>query len=290
MKKTIRKHNGTKAAAVLLGILVLAASLVGCAQSSGITETEATAIALERAGVEQADTVSLRVSQEEEDGVPVYAVEFATAERSYTCDVVRGSGEVRNFSYDTASGASALTPQDNSAPANTEAQDSQSAEEKDNSTSDANQSAAAGAVTEEQAKAIALEHAGVAQADVTFHRVKQDRENGRAVYEVEFYAGNAEYDYEIDAETGEILSFDSDIEGWTLESSGTTAAVTQEQARDMVLERIPGATASDVYMERDREDGRDVYEGEAYYDRTEYEFEIDASTGTFIKWSVDYRD
>ena len=33
-----------------------------------------------------------------------------------------------------------------------------------------------------------------------------------------------------------------------------------------------------------------IYEGEGYYDRTEYEFEIDASTGSVIKWSVDYRD
>ena len=33
------------------------------------------------------------------DGVAVYDVEFATADRRYHCDVVRSSGEVLNFSY-----------------------------------------------------------------------------------------------------------------------------------------------------------------------------------------------
>ena len=40
----------------------------------------------------------------------------------------------------------------------------------------------------------------------------------------------------------------------------------------------------------DRDDGREVYEGEVYYDRTEYEFEIDASTGSFLEWSADSED
>ena len=33
-----------------------------------------------------------------------------------------------------------------------------------------------------------------------------------------------------------------------------------------------------------------IYEGEIYYNWIEYEFEIDASTGNFIEWSVDYKD
>ena len=54
-----------------------------------------------------------------------------------------------------------------------------------------------------------------------------------------------------------------------------------------MLERVPGATESDVRIRLDRDDGREVYEGELYYDRTEYEFEIDASTGSFLEWSAD---
>lgn len=302
MKKTawkrFGKRFGKKAAAVLAGTL-LAAGLTACGGTGGtaaagdVTETEAASIAMEHAGVKEDDALSLRVSQEEEDGVAVYDVEFATADRRYHCDVVRSSGEVLNFSYNAVTsgddqaddGAAAQT-------SGTQESSASAAQTDDASASSAQQStASSGAIDEAQARSIALEHAGVAESDAKFYRVERDNDDGRAVYEVEFYSGNTEYDYEISAETGEILSYDSDIEGWAAQSGNAEgSAVTLEQARELVLERVPGAAASDVQIEQDREDGRDIYEGEVYYDRTEYEFEIDASTGSFIKWSVDYRD
>lgn len=302
MKKTVwkrfGKRFGKKAAAVLAGTL-LAAGLTACGGTGGtaaagdVTETEAASIAMEHAGVKEDDALSLRVSQEEEDGVAVYDVEFATADRRYHCDVVRSSGEVLNFSYNAVT--SGDDQADDGAAAQTSgAQESSAsaAQTDDASASSAQQStASSGAIDEAQARSIALEHAGVAESDAKFYRVERDSDDGRAVYEVEFYSGNTEYDYEISAETGEILSYDSDIEGWAAQSGNAEgSAVTLEQARELVLERVPGAAASDVQIEQERDDGRDIYEGEVYYDRTEYEFEIDASTGSFIKWSVDYRD
>lgn len=303
MKKTawkrFGKRFGKKAAAVLAGTL-LAAGLTACGGTGGtaaagdVTETEAASIAMEHAGVKEDDALSLRVSQEEEDGVAVYDVEFATADRRYHCDVVRSSGEVLNYAYNAVTsgddqaddGAAAQT-------SGTQESSASAAQTDDASAADAQQStASSGAIDEAQARSIALEHAGVAESDAAFYRVERDNDDGRAVYEVEFYSGNTEYDYEISAETGEILSYDSDIEGWAAQSasSASGSAVTLEQARELVLERVPGAAASDVQIEQERDDGRDIYEGEVYYDRTEYEFEIDASTGSFIKWSVDYRD
>lgn len=303
MKKTawkrFGKRFGKKAAAVLAGTL-LAAGLTACGGTGGtaaagdVTETEAASIAMEHAGVKEDDALSLRVSQEEEDGVAVYDVEFATADRRYHCDVVRSSGEVLNYAYNAVT--SGDDQADDGAAAQTSgAQESSAsaAQTDDASASSAQQStASSGAIDEAQARSIALEHAGVAESDAKFYRVERDNDDGRAVYEVEFYSGNTEYDYEISAETGEILSYDSDIEGWAAQSASSTSgsAVTLEQARALVAERIPGVSADSVQIEQDREDGRTVYEGEVYYDRTEYEFEIDASTGSFIKWSVDYRD
>lgn len=296
--KRFGKRFGKKAAAVLAGTL-LAAGLTACGGTGGtaaagdVTETEAASIAMEHAGVKEDDALSLRVSQEEEDGVAVYDVEFATADRRYHCDVVRSSGEVLNYAYNAVT--SGDDQADDGAAAQTSgAQESSAsaAQTDDASAADAQQStASSGAIDEAQARSIALEHAGVAESDAKFYRVERDNDDGRAVYEVEFYSGNTEYDYEISAETGEILSYDSDIEGWAAQSGNAEgSAVTLEQARELVLERVPGAAASDVQIEQERDDGRDIYEGEVYYDRTEYEFEIDASTGSFIKWSVDYRD
>lgn len=297
--KRFGKRFGKKAAAVLAGTL-LAAGLTACGGTGGtaaagdVTETEAASIAMEHAGVKEDDALSLRVSQEEEDGVAVYDVEFATADRRYHCDVVRSSGEVLNYAYNAVT--SGDDQADDGAAAQTSgAQESSAsaAQTDDASAADAQQStASSGAIDEAQARSIALEHAGVAESDAKFYRVERDNDDGRAVYEVEFYSGNTEYDYEISAETGEILSYDSDIEGWAAQGASSTSgsAVTLEQARELVLERVPGAAASDVQIEQERDDGRDIYEGEVYYDGAEYEFEIDASTGSFIKWSVDYRD
>ena len=61
-----------------------------------------------------------------------------------------------------------------------------------------------------------------------------------------------------------------------------------DEARTLVLKKVPGATITKI--ELDYDDGRKIYEGEAYKDGYEYEFEINASTGKFIKWEQDWDD
>ena len=65
--------------------------------------------------------------------------------------------------------------------------------------------------TEEEAKAIVLKHAGVAEADVIWERSEYELERGTPEWDVDFRSGDWEYDYEIDAETGKILSYDKDL-------------------------------------------------------------------------------
>ena len=69
------------------------------------------------------------------------------------------------------------------------------------------QRSAVSSIGESKAKEIALQHAGIGASQVSWIIVQQDYEHGRMEYEVEFYAGNQEYDYEIDASSGKILSF-----------------------------------------------------------------------------------
>ena len=67
-------------------------------------------------------------------------------------------------------------------------------------------------IGEETAKKIALEAAGVLEDEITNLHVVRERDDGIDVYDVEFYAASQEYDYEIDAYTGEIRSFDHEME------------------------------------------------------------------------------
>ena len=66
-------------------------------------------------------------------------------------------------------------------------------------------------ISKENAKEIALKHAGLAEKDVRFLKAELDRERNGLVYEVEFDSGKYEYDYEIDAETGKILKSEKEF-------------------------------------------------------------------------------
>lgn len=157
-------------------------------------------------------------------------------------------------------------------------------------------SAANAFISEADAKKTAFDHAGVAEADVTGLRVKLDYDDGRQVYDVEFYSGNQEYDYEINAVDGTILSFDQEMDEWaaaqnaagTQNTTGQAASITETDARALALEQVPGATDENIVkFAQDYDDGRTVYEIEIIYNRAEYDIEIDASTGTVLKMEQD---
>lgn len=138
-------------------------------------------------------------------------------------------------------------------------------------------------LTEEQAREKALAHAGLSGGAVTFTGAGLDFEDGRKVYELEFRTDTyAEYEYEIDAYTGEVISYKSEA---GQEQSGEPAGITAEEAEELALGKVPGAAREDIWeFGRDEDGGRTVYEGRIVYGGFEYEFEIDAGTGTFIEW------
>ena len=70
--------------------------------------------------------------------------------------------------------------------------------------------AAASGISADRAKQIALSHAGVSGA--SFTKVKLDTDDGVRVYEIEFKVGNVEYEYDIDASSGAIISSSSEID------------------------------------------------------------------------------
>ncbi len=148
-------------------------------------------------------------------------------------------------------------------------------------------------IGEEAAKQIAFEQAGLTDAEIaalTHLVVRQDRENGETVYEVDFVLGTTEYDFEIDRATGDVVSWDWDIEGYTAPAAKPDAApsgtsIGEEQAVSIALSRVSGASASDVRIHSEHDDGKQVYEGRVVYGGVEYEFEIDAETGAVREWS-----
>ena len=114
-----------------------------------------------------------------------------------------------------------------------------------------------GRITEADAKQIALDHAGVSESETERMRVKLGRDDGVQEYEVNFYVGNREYDYDINAATGAIRSYDSEIDDdYVSSTEAAGAAISEDEARATVVARVSGASASDVRLHLERYDGR----------------------------------
>ena len=156
-------------------------------------------------------------------------------------------------------------------------------------------------IGKEAALEAALADAGVRESDTTRLRVSSEIDDGRKVYEVRFDVEGTEYDYEISGRDGQILSADTERISTvdTTDRAGTTdkkksgnsqnnaeaLGISIEEAEKIALERVPGASENDIRIQSDYDDGKYKYEGDIIYDGKEYEFEIDASTGTILEWS-----
>ena len=163
-------------------------------------------------------------------------------------------------------------------------------------------------IGKDKAADIALEDASLSESDVTRLRISKDTDNGKGIYEVEFTMNTTEYEYEILASNGDILSADfKELQGSSdpqpqgsndpqpqrsdshdSSNHGTVpqadVQISSEQASKLALDRVPGATEQDLKIELDYDDGYYKYEGDIIYDQKEYEFEIDANTGDFLEW------
>lgn len=143
-------------------------------------------IALEHAGQNEEEVRFLHTELEFEDRVWQYDVEFyhPSLHMEYDYDIDALTGEILSFDYDAE----------------------YSPEREDGSM------AGDGQINEEKAKQIALEYAGVDEEDTQRLEIKLDYDDGRAEYELEWYVGRTEYSCDVDAVTGEVLSFEKEFD------------------------------------------------------------------------------
>ncbi len=65
----------------------------------------------------------------------------------------------------------------------------------------------------------------------------------------------------------------------------STSMLTEEEARQIALQQVPGATEDNIVeFRKDPDNSKAEYEGEIHYNGMEYEFEIDAYEGTVLEW------
>lgn len=289
--------------------LALAAALAGCGNTpaadqpqssqpaSLISMEQAQTAALDAADIDAADAEVSSATLDEVAGVTCYKVAFTAGDYSYSYSINAETGEVLETSSreqtvaalipedgaqtdaaaTTSPSAGTATPSTGTATAPSQTKPTQTAPSTNTST---------GAVTEAKAQEIALAHAGVKAADATITKSKLDYDDGRQIYEIEWYANGAKYDYEIAVATGEIVN--SGYEAKTVVGTGSSATVSEATAKQTALARVSGATEKGIYeWKLDYDDGRPEYEGKIIYGGCEYEFTIDATTGTVVEWDAE---
>lgn len=215
MKKITQALNSPKKIAAFVICVILIAGGVGFATvkvganvnaNKTIGMEKSVAVALADAGFKTEDVTNLTSHYDSEDGVAVYEVEFVAGGFEYDYTIKASDGkiiEAQRESIKSPDASSSATP----------VQEPQQSQNDSNSSSADNSSTnnpSSKFIGVDKAKSIALKNAGLSASSVTFTKAKLDREDGVAVYEIEFYSGDTEYEYEINATSGAIRERDSE--------------------------------------------------------------------------------
>lgn len=162
-------------------------------------------------------------------------------------------------------------------------------------------------IGEAKAKEIALAHAGAKAEEILGYEFEMDYEHGAMIYELEFDWNGREYEYDINANTGEILKYEGEP------AENTKDGKKQENPKDNKKNEQPAAdggyigeakaksaalshagldngSITEYECKLDREDGRMVYEIDFKCNGFEYEYEIDAVSGAIVKQDKDIDD
>ena len=269
---------------LVLSVLLLA----GCQSSAAaqLSEAEASDIALQDVAISLNAVSFLHVEKEVDDGITKYDVTFRHDAYEYEYEIDAATGKIIGFDKDLEAAADTPKPETPADPAPTDPAPAAPEETK--------------AVDEAGAKKIALEHAGFKEADVTKLTVKKDSDDGRAHFDVEFFKGDYEYDYEVDAETGKIVDYSKEKEAVKTASTAKPATTTKpasktiskSKAQSIALEhaKLKKSQVTGLRVSLDKDDGRTYYEVDFRKGNVEYDYEIDAVTGKVVEWDKDVDD
>ena len=243
--------------------------------SAYIGESAAKTAALNHAGVKESSTKYCNAWLEWDDGRPeCYEVEFMVNNTRYEYKIALTSATVLESEQETYSNSSTSTG---------------------TSTSSGTSSGSSSADIGESAdKAAALKHAGLSESQVTGMKVQRDRDDGRLEYEIEFWSGSTEYDYTINAADGTVLGADKETHassnsGSSNTSSSSSGDIGSAKAKSIALSHagVSESQTTEMKVQQDRDDGRLEYEVEFKSGGKEYEYTIDAASGTILDYEID---
>lgn len=197
-----------------------------------------------------------KIKLEFDDGQMIYEVEFSQDGIEYEYDIQAKTGKI--LKKDTEGQKKSTTSSSSSSTSTSQSQTK--------------------AITKDQAKTIAMNHAGV--KSVQNYQIKEDTEDGQKEYDIEFLSGNYQYEYTIRVKDGRILESEKKNVG--------TVKITAEQAKQKALEhaKISKADAKKLKAELEKK----YYEVSFTVGEYEYEYHIDALNGKVLHHEKEKED
>ena len=174
-----------------------------------ISEERAKAITSEHTKKTNLNYTRIELSQDDDyAGALTYEIEAEADGIEYDLDINANTGQILKFEQKN------ITETGQQASSASTAQAAQPAEQQTTAPAPAPaQQAQAATLSQASVKQIVASRTGVSNLFYKkLHLTRDDDYGYRPVYEVEAYAGNAEFDLEIDATTGQILSYSADID------------------------------------------------------------------------------
>lgn len=247
------------------------------------------------AGTLEVDSITWDVDPELDETPPHYEVElhhvalgdFEYTIDAYTGEVLSGQPNILQSTYvptSTEEAAPSTTPNaepsttSNAAPSTTPAA---------TPSQDAPSESASPSSGEETAKAAAFAHAGISPEEAQDVRVRSDWDDGMQIYEVDFRSGNTEYEYEIEAATGAVHRAEERWNGGGSQAAGNFIGENAAQTAALTHAGVRSDQVSSVKIELDNDDGQWLYEIEFIVGGVEYDYEVEATTGTVLKAEQD---
>ena len=184
---------------ILLAVIIAAAAVVtGCgaqnnstaattapvatadtASKGELTEAEAKAAALKDANIPESEATFVKAVKKTEDGFTYFEIEFTTATKKYTYKILTTNGTIKDRKVESYSGGAA------------------------GDTSGSK-------ITEAEATAAALAIAELSESDVSGLKATLTTEDGTPVYKVAFTSDGEEFEYLINASTGDLYEAESE--------------------------------------------------------------------------------
>ena len=274
-----------------------------------ISQDAAIEIAYAYANVDAQNVTGIKAEFDSDDGIMIYEIEFRAGTTEYECEIDARTGQV--VKYETESKDNPNPPGTAQQPSNTQpptgTQQPSNTQPPAGTQQPSNTQQPAGTqqpsntqqpadqyIGEEAAKEAALAHANISADSVSYINAWLSYDDGRPEhYEVEFAVGSARYEYEIDMYSGRVLKYETENTGRHNSNQHHTdspyADIGEEAAKEAALSHA-GLTAEQVSKLKakyDYDNGYALYEVEFECNGYEYEYEIDAATGTILKYEID---